>query len=42
VYHSPDPEKFGRLLHMLKAFGMPTSVILKGLNDHDKKSGSDA
>lgn len=38
VYHSPDRDKFARLLHMLKVFGMPTSVILKGLNDHDKKA----
>ena len=38
VYHSPDREKFARLTHMLRAFGMPTSVILKGLNDHDKKA----
>ena len=38
VYHHPDRDKFARLLDMLKAFGMPTSVILKGLNDHDKKA----
>lgn len=38
VYHSPDEERFGRLLQMLKVFGMPTSVILKGLVDHDKKA----
>ncbi len=38
VYHSPDPAKFERLLQMLKVFGMPTSVVLKGLIDHDKKA----
>jgi predicted deacylase len=37
VYYSPDKEKFARLLRMLEIFGMPTSVILQGLIDHDKK-----
>lgn len=37
VYHSPDEKTFGRLLRMLKVFGMPTSVVLKGLFDHGKK-----
>lgn len=37
VYHSSDQEQFARLLRMLKVFGMPTSVVLQGLIDHDKK-----
>jgi hypothetical protein len=37
VYYSPDKQRFERLLRMLKVFGMPTSVILQGLIDHDKK-----
>ena len=38
VYHSPDEARFERLLRMLQVFGMPTSVVLKGLVDHDKKA----
>ena len=38
VYHSSEPEKFARLLRMLEVFGMPNSVVLKGLVDHDKKA----
>ncbi len=38
VYHSPDPEKFARLTRMLEVFGMPNSVVLQGLIDHDKKA----
>lgn len=38
VYHSPDTEKFARLLRMLKVFGMPKSVVLKGLFDQGKKA----
>ena len=37
VYYSPEREKFLRLLQMLKDFGMPTSVVLKGLMGHDSK-----
>jgi predicted deacylase len=38
VYHSPDAEKFARLTRMLEVFGMPNSVVLQGLIDHDKKA----
>ncbi len=38
VYWHPDKQTMDRLLEMLKAFGMPVSVILKGLIDHDKKA----
>jgi len=38
VYYSPDKEKFRRLTKMLEVFGMPLSVILNGLVDHDKKA----
>lgn len=38
VYWHPDETVMQRLLHMLKVFGMPASVILKGLIDHDKKA----
>ena len=38
VYYSSDPEKFERLLQMLENFGMPNSVILKGLMGHDTKA----
>jgi predicted deacylase len=38
VYYSPEPEKFARLTRMLEVFGMPDSVILQGLVDHDKKA----
>ena len=37
VYRSPDRPTFERLLRMLQTFGMPTSVMLQGLIDHDKK-----
>lgn len=37
VYHSPDGPTFERLQRMLRTFGMPTSVVLQGLIDHDKK-----
>lgn len=37
VYRCPDREQFARLQRMLKVFGMPTSVVLQGLIDHDKK-----
>jgi predicted deacylase len=38
VYYSPEPEKFARLIRMLEVFGMPNSVVLQGLIDHDKKA----
>ncbi len=38
VYHSNDPQTLARLVEMLEVFGMPNSVILKGLIDHDKKA----
>jgi uncharacterized protein len=38
VYWHKDPAVMERLLHMLRVFGMPTSVVLKGLIDHDKKA----
>ncbi len=38
VYQHHDPATFERLLEMLRVFGMPNSVILKGLVDHDKKA----
>ena len=38
VYWHPDRAIMDRLIDMLKVFGMPTSVILKGLIDHDKKA----
>ncbi len=38
VYWHPDEAVMTRLIHMLKVFGMPDSVILKGLIDHDKKA----
>ncbi len=38
VYWHPDADVMARLLHMLEVFGMPVSVILKGLIDHDKKA----
>lgn len=37
VYHSEDTAQFERLLRLLEVFGMPTSLVLKGLMDHDKK-----
>ena len=37
VYAYPDKAKMDRHLRMLEVFGMPVSVILKGLVDHDKK-----
>ncbi len=37
VYYSSDKQQFTRLLRMLEVFGMPTSVVLQGLIDHDKK-----
>jgi uncharacterized protein len=38
VYYSPDPQKFAKLKQMLHDFGMPTSVVLKGLMGHDTKA----
>jgi uncharacterized protein len=38
VYWHPEQAVMDRLLHMLTVFGMPASVILKGLIDHDKKA----
>jgi predicted deacylase len=38
VYWHPDEAVMNRLLHMLRAFAMPVSVVLKGLIDHDKKA----
>jgi predicted deacylase len=38
MYYTPDGEKFKRLRKMLEVFGMPTSVVLQGLVDHDKKA----
>jgi uncharacterized protein len=38
IYYTPDKEKFARLIRMLEVFGMPQSVVLKDLIDHDKKA----
>lgn len=38
VYFTPDKEKFDRLLHLLKVFGMPTSLVLRGLMGNDQRS----
>lgn len=38
VYWHPDQAVMARLLAMLRVFGMPNSIILKGLIDHDKKA----
>lgn len=38
VYAHPDKAAMDHLLHLLKVFGMPVSVVLEGLFDHDKKA----
>jgi predicted deacylase len=38
VYYSDNPEKQKKLMKLLRDFGMPTSVVLKGLMDHDTKA----
>jgi uncharacterized protein len=37
VYYSPDKAQFERLLHFLEVFGMPTSVVLKGLMGNEQR-----
>jgi uncharacterized protein len=37
VFYSPDRVRFERSLHFLKVFGMPNSLVVKGLMGNDQK-----
>jgi len=37
VYEHRDPERFDQLIRMLEVFGMPNSIVLRGMINHDQK-----
>lgn len=37
IFYTPNKERFEQQLHLLKVFGMPTSIVVKGLMGNDQK-----